>query len=306
MKYRKKMAQHTADGKKESSPGVNDPAVPNLSSTPDPALLETPEAGTTASGLVSPDAQAGTTASEPLPPDVQAGTAASAPVPLEAQAGTAASEPVPPDVQAGTTASEPVPVTTVAEIATEIADSKSKDVTAEQNAQKASNIIHHHMVASAAAAVIPVNFLDIAALVVVQLRMLEQLSVIYDVQFRRDIGRSAIGTLLATVAPTALGGSLLGSVAVRHALHLVPVVGPAVRMLTQPVINAAFTYALGKVFQQHFASGGTFLTFDPAKVENFFSEKFDKARRLDVKAAAAALSSLRTPARHGQEPALNR
>ncbi|MHA7063610.1 YcjF family protein [Azospirillum argentinense] len=144
---------------------------------------------------------------------------------------------------------------------------------------QAAEIIRKHVLLSAAAGVIPLNFVDTAALAVVQLRLLKELSELHGVDFRGDIGRSAVGTLFATVAPTALGGSLLGSMAFNMALRSVPVIGTVTRLATQPAFNSAFTYALGKVFQQHFASGGTFLTFQPEKVKTYFREKFEEARR---------------------------
>ncbi|TWB12895.1 YcjF family protein [Nitrospirillum bahiense] len=149
------------------------------------------------------------------------------------------------------------------------------------------HIIRTHVLLAAGSAVIPVVLLDDAVLAGVQLNLLRELAKHYSVDFRGDIGKAAIGTLLATVAPATLGGSLLGSFAFRHTLKAIPLVGPVLGLLTQPAFNAAFTYALGKVFAQHFASGGTFLTFDPAKVTDFFKEKFNEVRGKSAQAAAA-------------------
>jgi len=52
----------------------------------------------------------------------------------------------------------------------------------------------------------------------------------------------------------------------------VPFVGAYVAVLTQPVLGGAVAYGLGKVFIQHFESGGTFLTFDPNKVRDYYEE----------------------------------
>ncbi|TWA79525.1 uncharacterized protein (DUF697 family) [Azospirillum brasilense] len=153
---------------------------------------------------------------------------------------------------------------------------------------QAAEIIRKHVLLSAAAGVIPLNFVDTAALAVVQLRLLKELSELHGVDFRGDIGRSAVGALFATVAPTALAGGLLGSMAFNMALRSVPVIGTVTRLATQPAFNSAFTYALGKVFQQHFASGGTFLTFQPEKVKTYFREKFEEARRRKGAAPEAA------------------
>ncbi|MFD1627381.1 YcjF family protein [Azospirillum griseum] len=148
-----------------------------------------------------------------------------------------------------------------------------------ERARHAHTVIRNHVLLSAAAGVIPVTFVDTAAAAVVQLRLLKELSDVYGVSFRADIGRSAVGALLASVTPALLSGGFLGSTVVNAALNRVPVVGTVTRLATQPLFNAAFTYALGKVFQQHFASGGTFLTFDPEKVKTYFREKYDELRR---------------------------
>ncbi|MCP4106117.1 MAG: hypothetical protein GY749_11350 [Desulfobacteraceae bacterium] len=47
-----------------------------------------------------------------------------------------------------------------------------------------------------------------------------------------------------------------------------------------PVAASASTYALGKIFIQHFASGGTFLTFDPEKVKAYYAEMFEDGKKV--------------------------
>jgi uncharacterized protein (DUF697 family) len=170
-----------------------------------------------------------------------------------------------------------------------VTDAPETDKTAAEAIEtRASCIIRKHVLMSAATAAIPANFLDIAALAAVQLNLLKELAGIHSLQFNTEISRSAIGTLLAVVAPTALSNGVMGSMAVRLALCSIPVIGPAIRLLTQPAFNAAFTYALGKVFHMHFASGGTFLTFDPEKVKAYFVKFFKEARDKGVKGSLAA------------------
>jgi uncharacterized protein (DUF697 family) len=154
-----------------------------------------------------------------------------------------------------------------------------------------SEIIRNHVLMAAAAGVLPLPLIDTAALMAVQLRLLKQLSEHFNVDFRADIGKSAAGTLLATIAPTMLAGGVLGSMFLRTALRAVPVIGAATRLSVQPAFNAAFTYALGKVFEQHFASGGTFLTFDPEAVKGYFREKFESVRNLKGGSADAVAAA---------------
>ncbi|MGY0830688.1 YcjF family protein [Azospirillum argentinense] len=186
--------------------------------------------------------------------------------------------PAPTPAPEAVTAAPETTTTSTSEAAPEATPEATPAAPVSTEAQVA-EIIRKHVLLSAAAGVIPLNFVDTAALAIVQLRLLKELSELHGVDFRGDIGRSAVGTLFATVAPTALGGSLLGSMAFNMALRSVPVIGTVTRLATQPAFNSAFTYALGKVFQQHFASGGTFLTFQPEKVKTYFREKFEEARR---------------------------
>ena len=43
------------------------------------------------------------------------------------------------------------------------------------------------------------------------------------------------------------------------------------------------TYALGKVFIQHFAAGGTFLSFDPEAVRDYFQTQLQEGGRVAEK-----------------------
>ncbi|MDE2463441.1 MAG: GTPase, partial [Alphaproteobacteria bacterium] len=56
--------------------------------------------------------------------------------------------------------------------------------------------------------------------------------------------------------------------------------------VTLPSLAAASTYALGKVFIQHFESGGTFLDMDPDKVSAYFKEQYEYKRSADASADA--------------------
>jgi hypothetical protein len=46
------------------------------------------------------------------------------------------------------------------------------------------------------------------------------------------------------------------------------------------IIGGASTYALGKVFIQHFESGGTFLDFDPEKVKEHFATLYKEGENI--------------------------
>ena len=123
--------------------------------------------------------------------------------------------------------------------------------------------------------VIPVPLLDLVALTAAQLKMLHSLSKVFDVEFKAELGKSAISSLAGGALPiatvTAVGASLS---------KWIPVVGQTLSTATLVVLNGATTYALGKVFTQHFASGGTFLSFDPEAVRSFYEESLKEGKEV--------------------------
>jgi len=52
-------------------------------------------------------------------------------------------------------------------------------------------------------------------------------------------------------------------------LKFVPVVGTLTAAFVMPALSAGATYAIGKAFIQHFASGGTLLDFNPPDYREF-------------------------------------
>ena len=137
----------------------------------------------------------------------------------------------------------------------------------------AEQIIKQNVLWGAGAGVLPVPLLDAAATAAVQIRMLKQLADLYQVPFREDRIKNICSSLLAGLGAPVLGGAIALS-----AIKFVPVVGPLVGILAFPASSAAFTYAVGKVFVQHFASGGTFLDFDPKTVREHFAKQFEEGK----------------------------
>jgi uncharacterized protein (DUF697 family) len=142
----------------------------------------------------------------------------------------------------------------------------------------ANRVVTGYVLGSIAAAVIPIPLADLAVLSGVQLKMLHSLANTFRIPFRKEWGKSAVSSLIGGVLPVASTPLLLGSLA-----KLIPVGGQIVGLGTQAVLNGATTYALGKVFIQHFASGGTFLTFDPEKVRAYFDEQFEEGKKVAAK-----------------------
>jgi uncharacterized protein (DUF697 family) len=135
------------------------------------------------------------------------------------------------------------------------------------------HIVHEYMGWSAGGGLIPVPLLDLAAISLVQLKMVHSLARLYGVPFQRSAAKSIIGALIGG------GGTFVLAPPVASLVKFVPVVGTLGGMLTEPAIAAAATYALGKVFIQHFESGGTLLDFNIRTQRHQYEQHFAAAQQ---------------------------
>ena len=147
-----------------------------------------------------------------------------------------------------------------------------------ENELKALKVVKNHMWWSMGAGLIPVPFVDLVAVSGVQMRMLSEISKVYGVDFHETRGKAVVGALLGFVVPGAVTYGFLGS-----ALKAVPLVGALVGAPSMAVFCGASAWALGKVFIQHFESGGTFLTFEPELVKDYFQKMFKEGQCLAAK-----------------------
>ena len=152
--------------------------------------------------------------------------------------------------------------------------------------RKSDAIIRTNTLWAAGTGFIPIPVLDSAAIVAVQLKMLGELSSIHNVPFTETSGKSVIASFVASLTSNVLAKSLLATGLFSNVARALPVVGSTLSILTMPGFNAAFTYALGKVFQQHYESGGTIDDLDPKAAAPYFKEKFKESFKFGQKAEA--------------------
>ena len=88
-----------------------------------------------------------------------------------------------------------------------------------------------------------------------------------------------------------LAGSLIpatSGIGAASMLKAVPIIGTIAGGFVMPVLSAGATYAIGKAFIQHFASGGTLLDFNPPDYREFIRAQRDM---LDSRKGRAKSSS---------------
>lgn len=136
-------------------------------------------------------------------------------------------------------------------------------------------LIRRHVWSAMGVALVPLPVVDYVALTGVQMNLVRRLAKVYGVPFFQDKVKNIISPLVGAAVPGILGVPLAASV-----IKFIPVIGMTVGVLSMPIVAGASTYALGKVFLQHFASGGTFLTFNPEKVKAYYAEMFKEGQQV--------------------------
>jgi uncharacterized protein (DUF697 family) len=147
--------------------------------------------------------------------------------------------------------------------------------------QIALTTIKKYMWWSVGAGLVPLPVVDWLAVSGVQIKMLADISKVYDVPFQANQGKAAIATLGGFALPHALAYGWFGSL-----LKTIPVVGMLSGAPSMAMFCAAYAWALGKVFIMHFESGGTFLNFNPEEVKDYFKTEFQEGRTIALTMAA--------------------
>jgi len=146
----------------------------------------------------------------------------------------------------------------------------------EINRLKADVVITRHVAVATGAGFIPLPVVDAAAIVGVQVTMLYYLCDIYGVKFSKEAARSVVLSLVGSSIPAAETRSMFFA----SGLKMIPIVGTLASFMAAPFLAGASTYAVGKVFVQHLASGGTLLTFNAQKMKRHFEEAMERGKKM--------------------------
>lgn len=138
----------------------------------------------------------------------------------------------------------------------------------ENRKELAQDIVKSHVMYSLGAGLVPVPFLDIAAVSAVQLDMLRQLAKLYGKNFKESSGKSMISAVTGSTLAR-MGASLVKTI---------PGIGSILGGVTMSALSGASTYATGQVFIWHFGTGGDFMDFNFDKAKEIYEEEFEKGK----------------------------
>lgn len=139
---------------------------------------------------------------------------------------------------------------------------------------QADKLIKDYAYGSSLTGFIPVPLLDTISLIYVQRHMLYRLSKLYGIPFSKNMAKALISTLMTGMTTTIASG-VVGS-----SLKVLPGFGTAVGSASMAAMGGTSTYALGKVFQQHFESGGTLENFDAEAARTDFNQQLKKGQAM--------------------------
>ena len=134
------------------------------------------------------------------------------------------------------------------------------------------HVVREYMGWGISAGLIPLPLFDVAAIVIVGFRHGAPLADSMASCSSRSAAKSVIGALVGG------GGTYILATPIASLVKAIPVVGTLAGVLTEPALAAAATYALGKVFIQHFESGGTLLDFNLRNARHQYEQHFAAAR----------------------------
>ncbi len=153
---------------------------------------------------------------------------------------------------------------------------EAAEVTDERRDVEASQLVDRFSLWAGAAGLVPIPIVDVAVVGGVQIQMLRKLSEIYGVPFSDNLGKSVLAGVAGAVIPASTATT--AAMGAGSLIKGMPGLGTLVGALTMPAVSAGATYVIGKVFIQHFASGGTLLDFNPPDYREFIKAQKEKLK----------------------------
>lgn len=118
----------------------------------------------------------------------------------------------------------------------------------------------------------PLPLVDLAGLLTIQMELVHALAAKYGVPYRADLTKTVLGSVLGSLLPVA------AAPAFASLAKFIPFIGMTTSAVTMSVTGGAATYAIGRIFARHFASGGSLLDVDTAKMRESFKTNYQKGK----------------------------
>jgi len=149
----------------------------------------------------------------------------------------------------------------------------------------ADNTIKSYVILAMGTGLIPSALVDIAAITALEVKMIGDLARVYDFPVPHRLVRyKVLISLIGSIGPVYL------SIKMHAALKSLPLIGYAVYVGMLSITGGAAIYAVGKIFQRHYESGGTFLSSENPVLRNHFRKKYREGKEIVPELAKSAVS----------------
>lgn len=133
---------------------------------------------------------------------------------------------------------------------------------------RADKIIKTHVLWSSGAGLIPIPLADLAAVTAVQVKMLDDLSRLYDAEFSEPVIRNFI---------TALTGGMIARLGA-SAIKAIPGIGTFLGGASMSIMSGASTYAVGQVAKKQLETNGQLSKIDMARAKSEYDKAFETGK----------------------------
>jgi uncharacterized protein (DUF697 family) len=137
---------------------------------------------------------------------------------------------------------------------------------------QAHHLVKKHALGAMTVGLVPLPAINIAAIIALQINLLYRLARLYKITFSHQLVKSLVIPLLSGLFIS------VESKPLANLVKVIPIIGRASNIITISLLSGAITYAVGKVFIQHFESGGTFLDVDPQKMKQHFRQIYEEGK----------------------------
>lgn len=139
------------------------------------------------------------------------------------------------------------------------------------NAQ-ADELIKDYVTYSVGTGFIPIPIVDVIGLIGLQLKMVHSLSKLYNVPFSERRVRSILYSLIGSIVPAA-GVGVLAS-----AVKFIPLIGQAAGGVSMATLAGGCTYAVGRIFANHFEQDGKIEDLDVEGAKEDLKNNLEEAK----------------------------
>lgn len=140
-------------------------------------------------------------------------------------------------------------------------------------ALKVSNTIDNHVLAAMGVGVVPIPLVDLLGVAGLQMHLLNKIAGVYGLSCSSEMGKKLIASVTGGVV------SAYAAYPLSMLLRSIPVVGWTLGAGSRSILAGATTYAIGRVFAQHFDRGGTLLDLDLDKAKTSFKDQYEKGKQ---------------------------